>query len=529
MQEIIRLILFYLSGIWRYRWSVLIIAAILSPIGWAFVATMPDEYRSSARVYVDTESVLTPLLHGLAVRVDDERRVRMMTNVLFSRENLEKLARMTDMDLQARTPEDMDTLVADLRSRARLEMAGDNIYTISFRDESPDLTRRVVQAMLTIFVESNLGSARQDQDSAERFLQREIKDYERRLIEAERKIKDFRMRNLDLISDKGSHFDRLRSAREELVEATDELALARSRRDELHNQLDFLESQGATLPGFQVWVEESSREITTPLDLQLVETEGQIEEMLLRYTERHPDIIALRQSVERLRQQRDRQREEFIAEQRNSEVAVAQSLERNPIYQEMRLRVADAESEVVVQQTRVAALRDKIDQFQAAVDEVFQIEAEEQQLSRDHAILHSNHQALVERMERARLTREVDTSVDTVRFRTLDPPKVPQEPSAPNRIALSSGVFGGSLTLGIGFAFLLAQLRPVFFDRRQLAEISGVPVIGSVNMVWVARQQVRHTLGNLSFLLLVLFLLAAYAAVLTIFILRIDPLQFLPF
>jgi uncharacterized protein involved in exopolysaccharide biosynthesis len=62
MQELIRLALFYLSGIWRYRWFVLIVAAVASPIGWAYVASLPDTYSSSARVYVDTDSVLTPLL-----------------------------------------------------------------------------------------------------------------------------------------------------------------------------------------------------------------------------------------------------------------------------------------------------------------------------------------------------------------------------------------------------------------------------------------------------------------------------------
>jgi polysaccharide chain length determinant protein (PEP-CTERM system associated) len=528
MQELIRLALFYLSGIWRYRWWVLIIATVVSPIGWAYVASLPDQYRASARVFVDTDSVLTPLLRGLAIQIDEGRRVRMMTSVLFSNENMEKLARMTDMDLLAKTPEDMDNLVDGLKRRVRLDQSGGNIYTISFDDESPELAKRVVQSMLTIFVESNLGSSRQDQDTAERFLQREIKDYERRLIEAERKLQDFRLRNLDILSEKGSYYERLKEARNSLLQASDDLVLMRARRDEIEQQMEYMESQGASLPTFQTWLEDSSKEVTSPLDLKIQEVESQIDELLIRYTEVHPEVIALRKALVELREKRADRKAEYVQEQSNDDMAVSRSLSENPVYHEMRLRLADAESEMATQQARTETLREKIEQFQAAVDEVLQVESEQNQLNRDYGILSSNHQQLMTRLEQARMTRQVDTSVDTVRFRTLDPPKVPEQPAGPNRVAMSSSIFGGALAAGLGLAFLLAQLRPVFFDRRQLSEISGVPVIGSVNMIWLPEQRFKKRVGNLVFLSVALVLVAAYAAVTVVFMLNLDIASQLP-
>jgi polysaccharide chain length determinant protein (PEP-CTERM system associated) len=529
MQEVIRLALFYLSGIWRYRWFVVLVAAIASPIGWAYVASLPDVYRSSARVYVDTASVLTPLLRGLALNTNESQRVRMMTSLLFGRENMEKLARMTDMDLRANTPEEMDELVKSLKKRVELSASGSNVYSISFQDESPELAKRVVQSMLTIFVESNLGSSRQDQDSAERFLQREIKDYERRLIDSERKIKDFKMRNLDLISEKGSYYDRLKQSRAGLIQAQDDLALAETRREEMAQQLEYMESEAASLPYFENWLEETSKEITNPLDAKIADMEAQIDELLIRYTERHPEIIAMRKALARLVTQRKQERDTYVEQQRNNDVAVVRSLAESPVYQEMRLRLASAETEVAAQETRVASLRDKIEQFQAAVDEVLQIEAEQKQLNRDYGIIRENHQTLLQRLEQARLTREVDTSVDTVKFRTLDPPQVPKKPSGPDRIGLSSQVFGGSLVAGLGIAFLLAQLRPVFFDRRQLSEVTGVPVLGSINLVTVPRQRLRSRLAGLAFAFSLLILIASYAAVIAVFIMQVDISSKLPF
>jgi polysaccharide chain length determinant protein (PEP-CTERM system associated) len=528
MQEIIRLALFYLSGIWRYRWYVLIIAAIASPIGWAYVASLPDEYRSSARVYVDTDSVLTPLLRGLAIQTNEGQRIRMMTSVMFGRENMEKLARMTDLDLRAKTPEEMDELIATLKKHADLNQTGQNIYTVSYEDPSPELAKRVVQSLLTIFVESNLGSSRQDQDSAERFLQREIKDYERRLIDAERKLKDFKMRNLDVISEKGSYYERLKEAQSELMQAQDDLALAESRRVEIMTQLEFMESEGANQPFFQTWLDDSSKEVTNPLDEKVREMEAQINEMLIRYTERHPEIIAMRKALARMIEKRNAERDNYVDEQSNNEVAIARSLSANPVYQEMQLRLADAETEYATQLTKTDTLRNKIEQFQAAVDEVLQVEAEEQQLNRDYSIVQGNHQSLMGRLEQARMTRQVDTSVDTVKFRTLDPPQVPDKPSAPNRLVMSSSVFGGSLAAGLAIAFLMAQLRPVFFDRRQLSELTGVPVLGSINMLWVPREQRRKRLWNIAFVLGFLVLICAYAAIMAVFFFDVDVASKLP-
>ena len=46
------------------------------------------------------------------------------------------------------------------------------------------------------------------------------------------------------------------------------------------------------------------------------------------------------------------------------------------------------------------------------------------------------------------------------------------------------------LGAGVGGAIILAQLRPAFYSRNQLAEVTGLPVLGTVSMVW-GEEQVR--------------------------------------
>jgi hypothetical protein len=190
----------------------------------------------------------------------------------------------------------------------------------------------------------------------------------------------------------------------------------------------------------------------------------------------------------------------------------------------MRLVLSQAQADIAAQQAKVAALTKQVTDLGHAIDEGLKVDLEEKQLNRDYGILQSNYHALTQRLEQARLTRQVDTSVDTVRFRVLDPPKVPQKPSGPNRILLSSVLFGVALLAGLGIAFLLAQLRPVFEDRRQLNEALGMPVLGSINMIWTDTEKKKRRVTNFAFAGGTAALVAAYSVVIAVFVLDLDPL-----
>jgi hypothetical protein len=236
---------------------------------------------------------------------------------------------------------------------------------ISFADQSPELAKRVVQSMLTIFVESNLGSSRQDQDSAERFLQRELKDYERRLIDAERKVKDFKMRNLDLLSEKGTYYDRLKKAKRGLIDAQDNLALAESRREEMAQQLEYMQSDAASLPYFETWLQEESKAVTNrwiKRSLKWRADRGSADPLHGASSRGHRDEACARdgwssggtKSVTTTSRSGATTRLPFV-----------QSLSQSPVYQEMQLRLAGANTEVAA---RGDARRDVAQQDRAVPD-----------------------------------------------------------------------------------------------------------------------------------------------------------------
>ena len=97
MHEIYEKVVDVVRAILRFRWTVLFVAwAILVP-GWAAIWQLDDMYTARARIFVDSNQILKPLLEGIAIQPDVNERVALLSRTLLNRPNLEKLARETDL------------------------------------------------------------------------------------------------------------------------------------------------------------------------------------------------------------------------------------------------------------------------------------------------------------------------------------------------------------------------------------------------------------------------------------------------
>ncbi len=186
-------------------------------------------------------SVLRPLLQGIAINTGDtQQKIFLMTRTLLSRPNLEKVMRMTDLDLQATTEADKDAIVDELKDNIRFSgTSRENLYTISYENDSPDLAKLVVKSLLTIFMESNLGEARKDQDSATQFLEQQKAEYERRMRELENELTRFKQRNLTLLPEgSGGYYDRIREGKQQIEAVKLELSLLAERLETTRRQVE---------------------------------------------------------------------------------------------------------------------------------------------------------------------------------------------------------------------------------------------------------------------------------------------------
>lgn len=477
MDELIQQLLRRFRGMWHRRWIGLAAAWIVAIVGVALVYRIPERYEASARVYVDTQSVLRPLLAGLSIQPNLDEQVALVSRTLINRPNVEKLVRMADLDLAVKPGPAREDLIDNVMKSVQL--AGDvksNLYVISCRDTNPERATKVVQSLVSIFVESSLGDKRQDTRTAVRFVDDQLRQYDANLRNAEDRLKDFRLKYLGVAGQGNQdYFGRLSNLNDQIENARLELHAAEEARDSYKREL-----AGETPVLLPEGPQNGGTTATAPeVDARLAALKARLDSLLLLYTEEHPDVIATRRVIKELEQQRA---EAVKAHQQTAAVAGTtreSSLQGNSVYQQMKVSLADAEA-------NVASLRAKLDSYQRQYAElksaarlVPQVEAEYAQLTRDYEVQKKTYETLLSRRESAAIGEGVQ-DVGGTQFRVIDPPRVSPNPVPPTRLMLLGVVLVAAIGAGLLASFVANDLRPTFQDARALGEVTQRPILGVV-------------------------------------------------
>jgi len=481
MDEIIKKALVFLRGMWRFRWPGMVLAWVVVIVGVVLVLRIPDEYEASARIFVDTDSVLRPLMAGLAVTPNVQQQVNMLSRTLLSRPNLEKLIRSADLDLKAATPAEREELINRLAQTIQIRNTGrDNLYTLAVRDNDQEKARKTIQALTSMFVESGLGSNRQDNDSAKNFLNEQIRRFEEKLEQGEARLKEFKIRNIEMRSDDG------KDAAQRLAEAALQLETARLQLREAENARDSIKEQisasRAQASGAGATNEVAFMASTPELDARINEVKRNIDGFLQRYTDRHPDIVLSKRLLQELEQQRTKE----AAEQRKAALAAmveaGPGASSDPVVQELGRLLAGVEVQVASLRTRVAEFGGRLAQAREGLKTAPQIEAEAAQLNRDYGLNKRSYDELLARRQSAMMGGELESASGMAEFRLIDPPRVSPQPVAPNRLALLPGALLAGLGAGLALSLLLSQIRPAVYDSNELRNFTGLPVLGVVSL-----------------------------------------------
>lgn len=467
-------LLIQMHGIWIRRRYVIITAWLICPLGWYYVYKMPPVYQGEARVYFDTQTILEPLLRDLTVSTNSQQQVQALARTVLTRPNLEKVARQADMDRNAPSPKEFERIVDGIERDLKLNLGGSgryatNIYTLTYENSNPQTALNVVQEMLNVFIESRLGSSRADQQSAERFLTNQIADYEQRLVEAERKRSEFRQNQMNMLSGgEASYYSRISSQEALLAQTQLEIQELEIRRDGLQRELRSLTSMS-----------QDGKQPVTQFDSRINESKAMLDDLLMRYTENHPDVIEVSRLIERL----EKQREDELAMLRELGASGGDNtaLMQSSLYESLITSISELESEITSRRFRLVSIKESIADLRSRMHLIPEIEAEYAALNRDYEINKSNYETLLTRREAAEMSRKVDATESDMQFRIIDPPRVPIEPSGPNRILFYTAV----LLLGVGAGLAMALLRnlisPVLTNALQLRSICSYPVFGVVS------------------------------------------------
>lgn len=520
MHDLIEKVVGELRGAWRFRRHALVVAWAACIIGWFVVYALPDTYEAHARVNVDTRTALRQVVQGLTVEQDVEVQLNMVRQQLLGRANLEKVVSQVGIDMTAKSPAERDGILSSFTSRIEIALEPpvtrdpripNTLYRIAYRADEREAALRVVDVLLNSFVEDTMGEDRSGTANAEQFLREQLSDYGSRLAEAEGRLAEFKKKNMGLVpGDQGDYFQRLTAEGAEVKRIESAISVAVSRRSELMRQM-----RGETpfVPqGGTAGVRPAGSPPANDTASRIQETQARLDEMLLRFTDRHPDVLAAQETLAQLRK---RQQEEIAALRRGDAGAASLSgAASNPVYQSIQLQLNQVEVDLAALRSQYSDHRRAETELKQLVDTVPEVEAEYSRLTRDYDVTKAQYNALLERLERAKLSGEAEAT-GVVKFNVIDPPSVGFSPIFPNRPLLIIGVLFFGLAAGAGVAYLLHMIKPVFASKRALADATGVPVLGAVTRTWLDKYSHTMRMGLMRYSVLTAALIVVFVVVLS--------------
>jgi polysaccharide chain length determinant protein (PEP-CTERM system associated) len=219
---------------------------------------------------------------------------------------------------------------------------------------------------------------------------------------------------------------------------------------------------------------------------RIQETQARLDDLLLRYTDKHPDVVAAQQTLVDLKA---RQQQELEAVRRGDPGAAAVAgASANPLYQNIQMQLHETDVQIAALRGELGDYRGNVADLRRALDTAPEVEAEFTRLTRDYDVTQTQYNNLLQRLEQARVSEDAQQT-GIVDFQIVDPPSAPFNPVFPTRPLLLVAALMLSLGLGAGVAWLLCKMRPVFNHGRSLAEITGLPVIGVVSLAWIERHR----------------------------------------
>ncbi|HNR77185.1 MAG TPA: Wzz/FepE/Etk N-terminal domain-containing protein [Parvularculaceae bacterium] len=442
----------YGVGLWRRRWTVAAVVWASTLIGFFALWLIPDKYESSAVVYVQTESVLDPVMNGVTARPNYEKRVEVMKLQLLTRPNVEEIIYRAGLDKEvtATNPREkraqMEKLIDWVAGEIKIASPQEMYFNIDYKNSDPAIARNVVDAALNLLIEQDLGASISENEEARKRLDAEIAAFDERLTAKEREVAAFRRAHAEELALVEGN-DRRRDLMEaDLSRVTDELAFAERRVQSLRNQLASAQSTSSNVE----------------LEKLLVELAA----LRSQYQENYPDIQAVKARIEQL------------------QAAGANARPSDPEYRRISADLRAAQDVVAGLADRQKRLRSDLDVLAVTIGQAPRVVADLQRIERDYEQTRKNYEELIERRDRLSITANLGAGTQGVAYKIFEHPETSLIPAAQNfRIILIALVLLGSVGAGLAAAFVLTWIQKSFSQTEELKSAFGLPVLGALSEV----------------------------------------------
>jgi polysaccharide chain length determinant protein (PEP-CTERM system associated) len=448
-------------------------------------------YQSETLILVEPQRVPESYVRStVTARIED--RLRSIGPRILSHSRLERIVLDFNLYAERRKRVPMEDVVSSMAfNDVDVLVERGDTFRIRYRYGDPRVAQKVTERLASLFIGENTRDREVLAEGTNQFLDAQLEDARRRLIEQEKKLEQYRRQYAgQLPSQVQTNMQAISNIQIQLQAVDNELSRDRERRLELERQMGDLQSSPVEdLPTTATLAQQPSP--TASLPDQLDDAHAQLRQLELRYKPDHPDIQTAKRRIRDLEAKiaTEAAAPATATQARPVRTAEATRLKR---IQELREQMRMLDSQINRRQEEEQRLRGTMAQYQAKVDSAPSRESELVELTRDYTTLQNSYTSLRAKSEDARISANLERRQIGEQFKVLDPARVPERPVSPNRLRLNLMFAFAGLALGLGLFGLLEYRDTALRTGEQVVRVLELPVLALVPMMHTERERERQ-------------------------------------
>jgi len=447
---------FIIDTIIRRRWLLIIPLLLALAIGSFLVVWLPKIYEAETLILVEPQRVPTNYVQSV-VSTEVEEQINTLSQQILSRTNLEKIIEQFNLyagpEFENMFTEDkVNALRKSITVQTTQSRRETNAFSITYRGKDPQTVMDITNTLTSYFIDENLKVREAQAIGTSDFLEAELVSMRRRLEEQERALEAYRTSNMgELPEQLETNLRILDRLQEQLTERQEGLRDARSRLAMLRNQ-----ASAGLLPDQAAAGDTGPRE-PDPLDPAALQAE--LARLQSRYTDKHPDIIKIKQQLKDL------------------EASGTTSAAEAPAARPEPVQIADVRREIENTAADIGRIQSEIMAYERRVESTPKREQELMALQRDYENLQESYSSLLNRKLEADISVNMERKQKGEQFRVLDTARLPKRPVKPNMQMLFLMTIAAGLGIGGGIIFLLEYMNAGFRSPKEVELTLGLPMI----------------------------------------------------
>jgi polysaccharide biosynthesis transport protein len=430
---------------------------------------LPKTYEASSTVFIERSSIIDPLLKGVGVSSSMEEGLRNIRDGITSRNIIEKVVKKLGLDAKAKSPGQSESMIENIRKNLDIKIKSTrerqtHLFIISYKGGEPGTVQNIVNTLVSEYIEENMSFKRTDAYGAYEFIENQLLEYKKRLEESDKSTREFREKNPRMVpQSETTLLGRLENFQTAKIEADIRLKELLRKRDNLQKQI----SGEKELTVAFVTREGSPQARLNTLNNQLML-------LMTKYTDNYPEVVKVKNEIEELKKQIS-QAKDSHAEASGSETAAM-----NPIYQQLKEELAKTDAETESLRGRSAELSRQQHEAQGILGRMPKEQEEWAKLQRDRNVYQRIYDDLLQKLENARVSKNLELTDKTATFRVVDPAILPALPINPDRVKIILLGIALGIASGLGIAFGLDYFDTSYKDEDSIEAGLKITVLASI-------------------------------------------------